>query len=146
MKTYDFKVGGQSFTARIVEYSDTRIIVDLNGNNYEVEMTSETSAAPPVSFTPQRPVPTPDKPVRKQPSQAPTSGPGAVNSPIPGVVKQISVSVGDKVDKNTVVLLLEAMKMENQITAGTEGTVTRIAVALGDTVDEGQLLIQIEVS
>jgi biotin carboxyl carrier protein len=147
MKSYDFKVNGQSFTARIIEYTDTKVIVDLNGNNYEVEMTSETSAAP-VAPAPQRPAPTPRNKVKKpqSPPTAGSSGPGTVAAPIPGVVKQIMVSVGDQVKKDTVVLLLEAMKMENQITAGVDGTITQIAVDLGDSVDDGQTLIQIEAS
>jgi len=148
MKSYDFKVDGQSFTARIIEYTDTKVIVDLNGNNYEVEMTSETSAAPLALAQPRPAAPTPRNPA-KEPKSSPTagiSGPGSVTAPIPGVVKQIMVSVGDQVENDAVVLLLEAMKMENQISAGVDGTVTRIAVDLGDSVDDGQLLIQIEVS
>ena len=148
MKSYDFKVNGQSFTARIIEYTDTKVIVDLNGDNYEVEMTSETSAAPIAALAPQRPAPTPRNKVKKpqSPPMTGTSGPGAVTAPIPGVVKQIMVSVGDQVKNDTVVLLLEAMKMENQITAGVDGTITQIAVDLGDSVDDGQLLVQIEAS
>ncbi len=148
MKSYDFKVNGQSFTARIIEYTDTKVIVDLNGNNYEVEMTSETSAASVAAPASQRPAPTPRNPAKepKSPPKVGRSGPGAVTAPIPGVVKQIMVSVGDQVKNDTVVLLLEAMKMENQITAGVDGTITRIAVDLGDSVDDGQFLIQIEAS
>ena len=104
MKSYDFKVDGQSFTARIIEYTDTKVIVDLNGNNYEVKMTSETSAAP-VALAPQRPAPNPRSPAKKaeSPPTAGRSGPGAVTAPIPGVVKQIMVSVGDQVKNDTVV-------------------------------------------
>ncbi len=154
MKSYDFKVGGQSFTARIVEYTETRVVVDLNGNTYDVELSSVTPMAPvtPVapasSVTPPRPAPTPPTPVKKKPPQIAPSAPGtgAVTAPIPGVVKQIPVAVGDEVTEGTVVLILEAMKMENQISATVGGTISEIKVALGDSIQEGQLLIQIEAS
>ncbi len=148
MKTYDFKVGGESFTAKIVEYTETKVVVDLNGNTYDVELIHETPAAPTPSVVTPQPASTPRMPPKKQAPQ-PTSSTlssGAVVAPIPGVVKQILVAVGDKVTTGTVLLLLEAMKMENQIPASVDGTVTEISIGMGDTVDEGQLLIQIEAS
>jgi len=151
MKSYRLKVGGQSFTARIVEYTETKVVVDLNGSNYEVELSSEALKA-----EPSRPAP----PVRPSPTSTATPpsrsssltaaiglhGVGAVTAPIPGAVKQILVAVGDYVSEGAAVLVLEAMKMENEISAPVAGKVSRIAVGLGESVQEGQLLLQIEVS
>ena len=152
MKNYQFTVGGESFAARIVEYTDDKVVVDLNGTTYDVEIVPEESAAvsvvkPPVSS----PAPRAAAPKSAQSPAAPAAstapaavGAGSVTAPIPGVVKQISVAVGDSVSEGDVVAVLEAMKMENQIPAGVNGTVSKIAVALGDSVLDGQLLIQIE--
>ena len=60
-------------------------------------------------------------------------------------MKQILVGVGDEVAEGTVVLVLEAMKMENEISARVTGKVSEIPIGIGDSVQEGQLLIQIEV-
>ena len=170
MKSYSFKVGGQSFTAQIVEYTETKVVVDLNGNHYEVELSSERPVAPiaPVTVAPSGPVPAPPKPIpihqrsthgaRSQTQPAPVApapaakpssaapGAGDVTAPIPGVVKQILVAVGDEVAEGSIVLILEAMKMENEISARVAGKISEIKVGLGDSVQEGHLLIQIEVS
>jgi len=161
MKSYRLKVGGQSFTARIVEYTETKVVVDLNGSNYEVELSSET-----LETGPSRPAPAggpkkhPSQPVQPSPPSPATPpsrassltaaigshGVGDVTAPIPGAVKQILVAVGDYVSEDAVVLVLEAMKMENEISARVAGKVSEIAVGLGESVQEGQLLLQIEVS
>ena len=168
MKSYSFKVGGQSFTAQIVEYTETKVVVDLNGNHYEVELSSERPVAPvaPVTAAPSGPAPAPPIPIhqpsthgaRSQTQPAPVApapaakpssaapGAGDVTAPIPGVVKQILVAVGDEVAEGSIVLILEAMKMENEISARVAGKISEIRVGLGDSVQEGHLLIQIEVS
>lgn len=149
MKSYSLKVGGQSFTARIVEYTETKVVVDLDGNQYEVELSAETLEAEPSmpvpAGTPKK-QPAPVTPPSRSSSPIVATGAGAVVAPLPGVVKQILVAVGDDVGEGTVVLVLEAMKMENEISARAAGKVSEIAVGLGESVQEGQLLLQIEVS
>lgn len=68
---------------------------------------------------------------------------GEVASPLPGNILKVLVEEGDPVKPNTVVCILEAMKMETQIQADQEGTVTEVLVRQGDKVDGGQLLIRI---
>jgi len=68
-------------------------------------------------------------------------GPQEVRAPIPGKVVSVAVSAGARVAAGQPLLVLEAMKMENQICAEGEGTVERIVVAPGDTVERGQLLV-----
>ncbi|GEM_PF-315645 len=155
MKNYKFSVGGEEFTARIVEYTEDKVVVDLNGSTYDVELIPEesaVSAASPVVVSPTAvpntvaPAPALRIPGASTPAAPAGLSAGDVTAPIPGVVKQISVAVGDKVTVGSVVAVLEAMKMENQIPATSNGTVSKIAVALGDSVLDGQLLIQIEAS
>ncbi len=152
MKNYKFAVGGEVFTARIVEYTDDKVVVNLNGNTYDVELIPEESSISPAASAPLKTAPAASAAAPPSPStpSAPTApvglSAGDVTAPIPGVVKQIAVAVGDSVTEGSVVAVLEAMKMENQITASANGTVSKIAVALGDSVMDGQLLIQIEAS
>ena len=71
-------------------------------------------------------------------------GPGAVKSPLPGVIVDVKVNVGDTVEPSTVVAVLEAMKMENNINAGKAGVVKAICVNKGDSVLEGADILVIE--
>jgi len=70
---------------------------------------------------------------------------GLVIAPIPGVVKSIIVKQGDAVHEGDVVLVLEAMKMDNEISSRSSGTVKTIHIGVGDSVQEDQVLIDIEV-
>ena len=93
------------------------------------------------------------KPVVK-PTAAPVSTPAAVaaapvnghaiKTPLPGVIIDVKVNVGDSVTKGQTVVLLEAMKMENNINADRDGKVASISVAKGDTVADGAVLIVLE--
>ena len=77
------------------------------------------------------------------PAAKPAAG-GAVKSPLPGVVLDIQVAVGDRVGTGQRLMILEAMKMENNIDSDREGTVKEIKVATGDSVLEGDVLLTIE--
>ena len=67
-----------------------------------------------------------------------------VLAPLPGTVVSVNVKEGDQVKKDQVLLVLEAMKMENEIVAERAGTVTAVKVAKGDTLESGQLIVAIE--
>jgi pyruvate carboxylase subunit B len=69
---------------------------------------------------------------------------GEVASPLPGNILKVLVQGGDPVKSDTVVCILEAMKMETQIQAGQAGTVAEVLVRQGDKVDGGQLLVRID--
>ena len=66
---------------------------------------------------------------------AASTGKSGVKSPLPGVILDIKVNVGDTVKKGQVIIILEAMKMENEIFAGVDGTVAGISVSAGDSVN-----------
>ena len=83
------------------------------------------------------------EPVISKPTSV-SSGADAVKSPLPGVVNDILVKIGDTVNVGQTVLILEAMKMENNINAIKSGKVTAIKVNKGDSVLEGTELIIIE--
>jgi biotin carboxyl carrier protein len=73
---------------------------------------------------------------------APGTG-SAVKAPLPGTVTELKVNVGDKVNTGDIVLVLEAMKMQNNIESEFSGTVTSITVKQGETVMEGAVLMTI---
>ncbi|GEM_PF-405273 len=67
---------------------------------------------------------------------------GSVKAPMPGLVLEVQVENGDMVDKGANLLVLEAMKMENEIRSTAEGTITKIHVQKGDAVQKGQVLVE----
>jgi len=81
------------------------------------------------------------------PAPAPAAAPGAgeeVKSPMPGTILSVNVKAGDAVKKGQVLMILEAMKMENEIMAGSDGTVTSVMVAAGQAVEAGAALCTIQ--
>ena len=109
--------------------------VNVNGTNYEIEIElmseTEAKAAP--------------APVQTAAPAPQASGEGeAVASPMPGTILDIKVNVGDSVKKGQVLMILEAMKMENEIMAGVDGVVTSIGVTKGASVQTGDALCTIK--
>jgi biotin carboxyl carrier protein len=159
MRTYNLKIGGESFEARIVEYSEAKVVVNLNGDLYEVEIEPEQAPSTPVLIrsTPERksaratsqkagsPQPAGSPRQVESPLQVSRLSAGLVIAPIPGVVKSILVKEGDAVQEGDVVLVLEAMKMDNEISSRSSGTVKTIHVGVGESVQEDQVLVDIEV-
>ena len=160
MKTYKYKVQGVDYEVEIVEVEGKIARVNVNGIPFEIEMQKPINAAKhPVLAATKRTssvapaeapadAPAAPKPAAPQPQQAaqPAAAPGAGNAlkaPLPGTIYAINVKVGDKVNVGDVVLVLEAMKMQNNIEAETAGTVTSILVNPGDSVMEGAVLLTI---
>lgn len=73
----------------------------------------------------------------------PTSGDGRVKAPIPGLIRKVLVELGDRVEAGQSVLVLEAMKMENEIMAPISGVVSQLAVRPGQAVSLGEILVEI---
>ena len=151
MKQYKYKINGAQFDVTIDSIQGSIAKVEVNGIPFEVEMqgttlvegelptqtTTETSAAPAAA-----PAATPA--AEAAPAAKGAAGAGTpVKAPLPGVVTKVLVSAGQAVKKGDTVLVLEAMKMENNITAECDGSVTGICVAAGDSVMEGTTLLTI---
>ena len=118
-----------------------RYTVTVNGKIYDVTVEENTAGAAPVQSA--APVAAPAPAATPAPS-APAGGKGtAVTAPMPGTVLKVNVSVGDSVKRGDVLCVLEAMKMENEITAPSDGKVT-FAVAKGTSVKTGDVLASIE--
>ena len=108
--------------------------VNVNGTVYEVELEEITGAAPAAAA----PVPAP----AAAPAAAPAGG-EKVCAPMPGTILSVNVSNGIAVKKGDVLMILEAMKMENEIMAPCDGTVTSVSVTKGAAVESGALLCTI---
>ena len=116
--------------------------VTVNGNTYEVGV-EELGGAPEVvtiQAAAPEPAPAPAAPVQQA---APVAGAEDVLAPLPGTVISVNVSVGDKVAADQVLLIFEAMKMENEIVATRDGTVVKVFVAKGDALESGKPVISI---
>ena len=138
MKEYKIKINGNNYNVTIDEVEDNVAKVEVNGTPYNVEFEKPISKPKTISVV-NKPAAAPaagPAPASK-PAAPAASGAGAtVNSPLPGVVLEIKVKDGDKVTKGQVIMVLEAMKMENAIEAPCEGTIT-IKAQKGDSVLEG---------
>ena len=141
MKEYKIKINGNNYNVTIDEVEDNVAKVEVNGTPYNVEFEKPISKPKTISVV-NKPAAAPSAgpaPANK-PAAAPAAAGGAtVNSPLPGVVLEIKVNDGDKVTKGQVIMVLEAMKMENAIEAPCDGTIT-VKAQKGDSVLEGATL------
>ena len=118
--------------------------ITVNGKTYEVDVeevggtVSTPVASAPVAAAPAAaPAPAPAA------KSAPVAGATQVTAPMPGSIVAVKVNVGDTVKNGDLVVVLEAMKMENEIFASADGKVVGISVNTGDSVNSGDVLISI---
>ena len=106
--------------------------VNVNGTVYEVELEEITGAAPAAAPAPAA--------VAAAPVAAAPAGGEQITSPMPGNILSVNVAAGDTVKKGQVLMILEAMKMENEIMCPRDGKVVSVSVAKGAAVESGTLL------
>ena len=144
MKEYKFKINGNQYEVAINAIEGNIADVTVNGTPYKVEMENAPAVAPAAAPAP---APAPAAAAVPAPAAAPAAapaGPGTdINSPLPGVIIEVSVKEGQAVKAGQKVAVLEAMKMENDIQAEKDGTVTAIHVHKGDSVLEGAKIVTI---
>ena len=149
MNKYQYKVQGVDYDVEIEEVEGNVAKVNVNGIRFDVVMKqpiNATSTLKKVHVEAPKPVARPAvtpaaAPAADKPMAAGTGSP--VKAPLPGTINAINVKVGDKVGIGDVVIVLEAMKMQNNIEAESAGTVTSILVNQGDTVMEGATMLTI---
>lgn len=128
MKEFKFKISGQDYSATVAEENAGSLVVTVNGQAYQVEVPQTKAAAPVMT--------------RGNAGAAQAGGPKNINSELPGTVTKIVAANGQHVKKGDVLLVIEAMKMANDIVSDVEGTVQRIAVTEGQSVNQGDLLVE----
>ncbi len=146
-RTMKVVVNGKSYEVELGDASGGQMEVMVNGKAYRVTLEEgqapvvvpaapvKTAAPAPASVA--RPVPRPAAPA------AAASG-NALNAPMPGVIMDIAVEVGQKVSVGQQLCALEAMKMKNAIRSPREGVIAAVAVSEGQRVNYGDLLFQFE--
>ena len=113
--------------------------ITVNGNAYEVDV-EEIGAAAPVAAPAAAPAAAPVAPVA---TPAAPAGGTVITCPMPGTIIDIKVAAGQSVAEGQVLVIFEAMKMENEIVAPCAGTVAAINVNKGDSVDSGSVLLSL---
>ncbi|MCI6928065.1 MAG: biotin/lipoyl-binding protein [Ruminococcus sp.] len=128
-----------------------KYVVTLNGKKYDVEVNESEAVITSVSNA--APAAAPVAPVAAAPAPAASTAPSApaavvgtavsgtqITSPMPGTILKLNIAEGQAVKAGDVVLILEAMKMENEIVAPCDGTIKQLLVSKGSTVDTDQIL------
>ena len=158
MAKYQYTVKGVDYEVEIQDIEGNIANVTVNGIPFEVEMKQPVKAGKQkVKLSEERRAEgSEERRVKREESNsssasaastssAPTAAAGKpVVAPLPGTINEITVKVGDKVNAGDAVVILEAMKMQNNIEAETSGTITSINVNKGDAVMEGDTLVTIK--
>lgn len=157
MKEYKYKINGNEYSVAIIDLEGDKAAVEVNGVSYQVDILTEgytapaprpaakpAAPAPAPAAAPAAPAPAPQPIAPAAPAAEPAAPAGkgtAVQSPLPGVILDLKVAIGDQVKAGQTVAILEAMKMENNINAECDGVITAIKVAKGDNILEGSDIV-----
>ena len=156
MGKYNFRINGHDYQVDVNSVEGGIADVTVNGTDYKVELADAVPApaqqaarpAPQTvstgapAVTPQATAPAPQA-AQRATASAPKGKREVVTAPLPGVILDIKVKVGDAVKAGQTVAVLEAMKMENEIESTASGTVTAVNAGKGDSVLEGAAIITI---
>jgi biotin carboxyl carrier protein len=141
MTEYHFEINGSSYRVKVKETRAGHAIVEVNGTEYRVDIKTPASP-PPQSASSGTPSPIASKIESARPEV--TMQDGIVRAPLPGVIQKVMCKPSDAVEANQPVLVLEAMKMENEIKAPVAGTIAEMFVVEGDSVNTGDSLFRIQ--
>ncbi len=134
MKKFKFSIEGNSYEVSAHEVSENKVEIEVNGTPFTVEIEkSESTTVSGIKTVTSIPAPPPQ-----------ALDPIPIKSPLPGVITEIVVKEGQKVNRGDVLLVMESMKMENNITADRDGVVKTLHVSAGETVMQDDILIDFE--
>ena len=143
MNSYKMKINGNDYEVAVKDVNGQNVEVEVNGKAYTVELAEAPKAEKPKPVV-ARPAAAPSA-ATAAPAARPAAGAaGATKSPLPGTVLSVNVTVGQSVKAGDVAIVLEAMKMENNINCGKDGVVKAVYVQKGDNVLEGADLLLVE--
>lgn len=147
MDKYQYTVEGIDYEVEITDIENDIAHVTVNGKEFEVKLKQPLKKKPQLSVVKMETLKaqTQTKQVKTNETPAQMAGKGVkVQAPLPGIITEVKVAVGDMVKSGDTVVVLEAMKMQNSIEAENTGKVTSVLVKQGDSVMEGVTLITIE--
>jgi glutaconyl-CoA/methylmalonyl-CoA decarboxylase subunit gamma len=145
MKKYKFTIHGNQYEVHIQNVEDNIIELEVNGSHYTVEVDKSLQPIKTPKLVRARAVPSTDT----TPSEGTgtgahlSKGTGTIKAPLPGTILSIHCKVGDMIKVGQKLIVLEAMKMENNIDSDKEGRIIDIKVSQGKSVMEGDVLIEI---
>ncbi len=138
MKKFKFKVRGNKYEAVVNSFENNVIDIDINGTNYKVELEQEL-------VKPKTPKLVRSKVhTNKEDAKIKSKVGKLIKAPLPGTIFKMKVKIGDEVSPGDTLLIMEAMKMENNIQAQAEGKVKAIMVKEGDAVLQNDILLELE--
>ncbi len=140
MNEFSFKINGKDYKASVEEKAEGALTVTVNGKAYQVEVPVTHASAPRIVRPSVAPIGA--GPVAQRPAAAATAE--NVTSPLPGTIIEIKVKEGEKVKRGQVLVVMEAMKMANDIVADHDGTINKIMVKVGENVTQGVVLVTME--
>lgn len=140
MKRFKFKISGQTYDVEVARFDGEKATVNVNGTPYEVEVEGENIKTKTPILARKSVV---NKPGEGEIKKADTGVIHKLTSPLPGVISRVVVNVGESVKEGQCLLIMEAMKMENNVMADKGGVVQSIKVKVGDSVLQGDTLVEI---
>ena len=140
MTEYDFEINGSPYRVKVKETRADHAVVEVNGTEYRVDI--KTPASPAIQ-SPSVQAPLPVEPKAASARSEVAMEDGIVRAPLPGVIRKLICKAGDAVEAEAPVLVLEAMKMENEIKTPVAGTLVEFFVTEGDSVNTGDDLFRI---
>lgn len=139
MKQFKFTIHGNDYAVDVIGIEENIARLEVNGTPYEVEIHKETKR----SKTPRVIAPPVKEPSRPNIDKREKGDAHPITAPLPGSILEIRVNPGDIIEKGQVLMIMEAMKMENQVMADRTGVIEQIPVNVGDAVLQGDILVQI---
>lgn len=142
MEDFKFKIAGKNYTTKVVEEEGGSLLVTVNGKTYHVEMPGRAAAPKPV-IRPLGAVGAAPVASASARAAAPASE-SSITAPLPGTITKVVAKAGQHVNKGDVLLVMEAMKMANDVVAEHSGTVKAIHIAEGQSVNQGDVLVEFQ--
>jgi glutaconyl-CoA/methylmalonyl-CoA decarboxylase subunit gamma len=139
MKNYSFTINGNDYQVEIKSIDENVAIMEVNGTRYSVEIHHKIKQ----TKTPMLVRPEPTAPLKPEIEKKEKGSATPVLAPLPGIILNIFVKPGDIIVKGQKIMIMEAMKMENQILAEKEGVVESVKVSSGQSVLQGDILLEI---
>ena len=141
MRSFKFKVNGNEYNADIKAVQDSQLTIEINGVSYDVDIEKKEKKTPILSVSK---VLSSSIETNKKTSKPGDVQPNSIKAPIPGTILKINYNVGDTVKLGDTVIILEAMKMLNNIVSEINGIIAEVLVSPGDEVGVGDPLISVE--
>ncbi len=139
---YSIKIGGQTYSVEINDLNTRPVVVMVDGEKFDVWPEENTPVAHETRVEAKTPPKSREEPCPPVSAGQPAASIKSVTAPIPGVIIEIAVTVGQSVKHGDVLCILEAMKMKNSIRAGRSGVIDNIQIKVGDQVRHGQILME----